>query len=370
MNGAAQRSRIPSLGEIGWAHAKYNWLQPLVARPFLPTTLVIYVTYRCNSRCLMCGIWQHQGLDDTTGELAPEELDQILADRLFSNIRHLNINGGEPSLRSDLPDLVRVAVDRLPRLQWITMSSNGLLAEKLVPLARRIGQMCTEEDIQFSLGVSVHGLAQVSDRVFGIRGAFAKQMESLAALQETPFGDRHHLSLHCVITAANISNLQELRRWSQEREVPISFALGEVRDRFLNLEKADEVRIPAGQMDLLTRFLRDLALEKALFNPSAYRYHHLANMLEFGQKRTMACHYALGGVILGSEGELYYCPHSQSVGQCRSQPAYDIYYGKENLSYRRSQLVQGECLHCPPYTFNRLEFAKDLLQYLKFLIIP
>lgn len=369
MSAAAQRGRIPSLGEIGWAHAKYNWLQPFVARPFLPTTLVIYVTYRCNSRCLMCGIWQHRRVDDTTGELAPQELDQILADRLFTNVRHLNINGGEPSLRSDLPDLVRMAVKRLPRLQWITMSTNGMLTERLVPLVERVGQICTEESILFSLGISFHGLAQVADRVFGIEGAFARQLESLAALQDTAFEDRHHLTLHCVITAANVGDLQALRCWAQERGLPVSFALGEVRARFLNLEKADKVSIDPEQMKLLTQFLRDLSREKALLNPSAYRYHHLANMLQSGQKRTMACHYALGGVILGSEGELYYCPHSQRIGQCRHRSAYDAYYDSENLSYRTSQLLQGECLHCPPYTFNRLEFAKDLLKYLKFVII-
>lgn len=370
MNAAARRSRIPPLGEIGWAHAKYNWLQPLVRRPFLPTTLVIYVTYQCNSRCLMCGIWQRRGPDDAPGELSPQELDQILASRLFANIRHLNINGGEPTLRGDLPDLVRVAVDRLPRLQWITMSSNGLLPGRLVPLVNSIGQMCTQENILFSLGMSIHGLDQVSDRVFGIEGAFVRQVESLAALQETAFDDGHHLSLHCVVTAANVSHLHALRRWSQERGLPISFALGEVRDRFLNLEKADEVRLDAGQRDLLARFLRELSREKALLNPSAYRYHHLADMLEFGHERTMACHYALGGVILGSQGELYYCPHSRCLGHCRDQSAYDIYYDEENLDYRRSQMVRGECLHCPPYTFNRLEFAKDLLKYLRFVMIP
>jgi MoaA/NifB/PqqE/SkfB family radical SAM enzyme len=370
MNAAAGRSRIPPLGEIGWAHAKYHWLQPLARRPFLPATLVIYVTYRCNSRCLMCGIWQRRGPDDASGELSPQELDQILAGRLFTNIRHLNINGGEPSLRSDLPHLVRVAVDRLPRLQWITMSSNGLLPERLAPLVKRIGQICAQEKILFSLGMSVHGLDQVSDRVFGIEGAFARQLESLAALQDMALDDGYHLSLHCVVTAANVSHLQALRRWSQEQGLPISFALGEVRDRFLNLEKADEVRLDAGQRGQLVRFLRELSREKALLNPSAYRYHHLADMLEFGHERTMACHYSLGGVILGSQGELYYCPHSRSLGHCRNQPAYDVYYDPENLDYRRSQLVEGECLHCPPYTFNRLEFAKDLLSCLKFMVIP
>ncbi|MEJ2210234.1 MAG: hypothetical protein P8129_14540 [Anaerolineae bacterium] len=193
-------------------------------------------------------------------------------------------------------------------------------------------------------------------------------MESLAGLRDTAAGAGHHLSLHCVITAANVSHLPALRRWSQEQGLPISFALGEVRDRFLNLEKASEVRIGADQVEPLIRFLREMSDERALLNPSAYRYHHLADMLELGRERTMACHYALGGVILGSQGELYYCPHSRCLGECRTQAAYDVYYGSQNLGYRKAQLRQSECLRCPPYTFNRLEFAKDLLKYLKFVL--
>jgi MoaA/NifB/PqqE/SkfB family radical SAM enzyme len=362
----AKLGKLPSPGEIAWTYIKYNWFQPLVKRPFLPTTLVLYVTYRCNSRCIMCGIWENQGLGGAAGELTTEELDRILTNQLFANVHHLNINGGEPTLRDDLPDLIQVAVSKLPRLRHITMSSNGLLADGLAPQIECLGQLCAQKNIRFSLAMSVHGVADVADRVFGIVGASDKQVKALTALRELALDGELCLSLHCVITDA----LQGLLCWSQERNLPISFALGEVRDRFLNRGKADQVRIADGQIGLVIGFFRELSRDKGLFKPSAFRYHHVANMLQFGQKRTMSCHYAMGGVILGPQGELYYCPHSQALGNCRDQPAYKIYYDGENLNYRRSGLVKDECLHCPPYTFNRLEFEKDVLKYLKFLMIP
>jgi MoaA/NifB/PqqE/SkfB family radical SAM enzyme len=368
MKDVGKLTRIPSPGEVGWTYAKYNWLQPLFKRHFLPKTLVIYVTYRCNSRCIMCGIWENQGLYDAAEELLPDELDRILSDRLFAGIEHLNINGGEPTLRDDLSDLVALSVEKLPCLRWITMSSNGLLAERLVSATKRIGRICKQKGICFSLAVSFHGLAETAERVFGINGAFDRQVESLTALQEILLDDGHRLSLHCVITNGNLSNLQGLLRWSQERNLPISFALGEVRDRFLNQDKVQQVRIAEGQMGLAIGFLRELAKNKGPFNPSAFRYHHLADMLQFGQRRALSCHYAMGGVILGSQGDLYYCPHSKSIGSCRNQPAYEVYYAAENLEHRRSALIQDECLHCLPYTFNWLEFEKDILKYIRFLV--
>jgi molybdenum cofactor biosynthesis enzyme MoaA len=287
-NRGRKLSRIPPLGEIGWAYIKYNGLQPLIRRPFLPKTLVIYVTYRCNARCVMCGIWNHQEFYDATVEISLEELNRILANRLFTNIEELNINGGEPTLRDDLPDLVQVATERLPRLRRISMSSNGLLTERLVPQVRRIRQICTRENISFSLAISSHGLGETSDRVFGVRGAFDRQMRTLQALHEmtSDNGDGHRLSLHCVIIEANLSNLRDLLHWSQERALPIRFALGEVRDRFLNRDVSDQVRITEGRKALVVGFLRELSRNRDLFNPSAFRYHHLANMLQFGHRRT------------------------------------------------------------------------------------
>ena len=42
----------------------------------------------------------------------------------------------------------------------------------------------------------------------------------------------------------------------------------------------------------------------------------------------------------------------------------------ENLKYRELGLTREKCLYCPPNTFNRLEFEKDILRFLRFLINP
>jgi hypothetical protein len=117
-------------------------------------------------------------------------------------------------------------------------------------------------------------------------------------------------------------------------------------------------------------FLRQLARDKSLTNPVAFRYDRLANMVEHGEKRMMACHYAMGGLILGSHGDLYYCKQSKAIGNCRRRSAYEIYYDEGNLDYRQLRLMRDKCLYCLPNTFNRLEFQKDLLRFLRFLINP
>ncbi|MGD8623346.1 MAG: radical SAM protein [Anaerolineae bacterium] len=362
--------RLPSPGEVAWTFVKYNWLQPLLRRPFPPKTLVLYVTYRCNSRCVMCGIWRRGDDYPQAGELLPHQLAGILNDRLFADVEHLNINGGEPSLRHDLADLVQVAIEKLPRLRWISMSSNGLLARRLVPQVKRIARAGASADIPVSLALSLHGVADISDRVFGIPGAFEKQVAALEALQALARDGQLRLTLHCVISEANAGHLGELLDWSRARGLPIQFALGEVRERFLNQDVADQMVLSDQSRAGVVHFLRALSQEKRLSNPSAFRYHHLADMLQSGARRTLSCHYAMGGVILGSRGELYYCPHSRVLGSGRDRPAGDVYYDAQNLDYRRSVLFRKKCPHCPPYTFNLWELEKDVARYIKFLIAP
>ena len=70
-------------------------------RRVVPEDLLLVLTYRCNSRCVMCGIWE--GDQSGKGELTPEEYRRILPDTL----RDINLTGGEVFLRNDLPEVLR-----------------------------------------------------------------------------------------------------------------------------------------------------------------------------------------------------------------------------------------------------------------------
>lgn len=359
----ATLKRIPTLKETALNSIKYN-LQPLFKKPFLPKTLLIYVTYRCNARCIFCGIWK----GDPRKELSPEEIDKILSDRLFSKIEYLNINGGEPTLREDLVELIKVIHIRFPRLKNLSIVSNGLLPHRMLKVTEGIIRLSKKSNIPLSLSISVHGIDGVLDKMYGIDNSFEKIAETLEHLKGLQKIYRYGLNLNCVVTNVNFELIPELIKWSRKADLPIAFFLGELRERFMNLDAASNIIIPEEKKDQLIRFLRALSSEKALFNHHAYRYKVLADMAEMNSRRDMACHYDMGGLILGSEGELYYCPHSRSIGNCRERSAFDIYYDHENIDYRINFLKREKCPVCPPRTFNRLEVQKDILRYLRFLM--
>lgn len=362
--------RIPSPHEIGWTYVQYNWLQPLFKRPFLPRALLIYVTYRCNARCAMCGIWKDHEFSSAEMELSLNDLERILSDRLFAKVAYVNINGGEPTLRGDLVDIVQLVVRKLPRLKHLSLNSNGLLSDRLISSVEQIMAICRPRDIRFSLVVSFHGIEGLLDEIFGVQGAFGKLERTMEVLRVLNGHGTNFWSLNCVISNINACNLYELLEWCEQHKMRINFILGEVRDRFFNQDMTAQTVVSGKRKKETIDFLRHLAQDRSLMNPVTLRYHCLANMLEYGAKRTAACHYAMGGLILGSYGDLYYCAHSKAIGNCRQRSAYEIYYDAENIEYRELGLMQEKCVYCPPNTFNRLEFGKDILKYLEFLATP
>src|SRR5438093_9153719 len=86
-----------------------------------PRSAVVAVTMACQSRCTMCDIWQY----GRGSELRPEDYS-----RLPASLREVNISGGEPFLRKDLPDIVRVIRARCPKAR-IVISTNALMPARI-----------------------------------------------------------------------------------------------------------------------------------------------------------------------------------------------------------------------------------------------
>ena len=65
----------------------------------LPIDCVIAVTYKCNSRCVMCDIWKIKDASD---------LNLTDFTKLPSTLLDVNLSGGETFMHVDLPAIVSV----------------------------------------------------------------------------------------------------------------------------------------------------------------------------------------------------------------------------------------------------------------------
>jgi MoaA/NifB/PqqE/SkfB family radical SAM enzyme len=310
----------------------------------------------------MCGIWKEKIPPNT--ELTLEELDRTLSDKLFSDLEYVGISGGEPFLRRDLPEVVELFNKHCPKLKRISITTNSLLPGRMAKTLDKLVVYAKTNDLLLNVSVSCHGLDETLDSIYGVDRSFSKMQRAFDLLDTYRSKGALSFSINTVLLRDNLSTADKLAAWADDRKIPISFVLGEQRDRFYNQEQ-EAVFIGIDQKDHLLDFLGNRSGNLSLSNLSPLRYREIMRIITGTGERTLPCYYALGGVLLGHEGTLYYCSHSEALGNCLENSAHDIYFDPKNLRYRQSSLLGSECKTCPPYTLTRWELQTNIFNVLR-----
>lgn len=128
--------------------------------------LTVISTFRCNSRCQMCYIWQNP--TEPREEITAETLEKLPGG--FDNV---NVSGGEPTLRVDLADLIDVMH---PKARIMEISSNGLNPDRLVAIIKKYPDI----KVRFSL----EGDEITNNAIRGEKNGFATKVAGLKKLRE------------------------------------------------------------------------------------------------------------------------------------------------------------------------------------------
>jgi len=206
-----------------------------------PFSMILVVTRRCNSRCKMCFIWQEK----KSPMLSLDEYRQIFREPLPS-IRALVLSGGEPTLRSDLPEIWAIAREALPRLEYGLLATSGLNVQRTLDQVQQIMQQIEDNPgrmKQFEVQVSLDGIDETHDHVRGIKGFFTRVQRTLAGLAELK--QRYPLlsvKLSSVVLPDNVQDVERIHNFAREHAIPIHFSPAVLTGTyFSNLENAEEI---------------------------------------------------------------------------------------------------------------------------------
>ncbi len=91
--------------------------------------LRVSVTDKCNMRCVYC--MPEEGLPwlKRADLLTYEEIARIVREMAEIGLRRVRITGGEPLVRRDLPDLIRM-IAAVPQIEDLSLSTNAALLEE------------------------------------------------------------------------------------------------------------------------------------------------------------------------------------------------------------------------------------------------
>ena len=305
-----------------------------------PTTIQLPITYKCNFNCVMCGMQNLTGRKEITAI----ELKKILSDRLFSHVKFVGINGGEPFLRRDLRECLNIIIETLPQLEQIYIISNGFLTQKILDDLLFLKNICTNKKIKINLSISIDGINDMQDFHRGMKDSFVNADKTITNILKDRERYVDNLNVICTITRYNISRINEVVVWAEKKEVEVEYNIATVNRRIDNLDKEKDFSIMQDEHSrmLATEFFYCL-YQKTKKEKYFALYLYLQERKRYAK---CPCQYSEWITVLPN-GQIEFCAtHSKSLGSGIEHSAYDLVNGSTDYL---NEITNEYCQKCSHY---------------------
>lgn len=339
---------------LGYRASRYGLL-----KPGNPITLTYSVTAACQSKCKTCniGLKYQQDPKRKNKDLSLEEIEKIFEN--LGQIYFFNISGGEPFLRKDLPEIIRLACQYLkPRI--IHIPTNAIASKRIRDLTIKSLKIIRRYDpkVPFTVKPSIDGVGERHDEIRGVKGNFKRLEKTISYLKEIEKDyPNFHLELGTVISNFNIDHLSEIEDYVHSVGVQsYRNEIAEQRTEFFNLT---EPITP--DAETYERLIREFSA-KIRKNVSKKRelakiteslrlvYYDLVVKILREHRQVIPCYAGISNVHINYDGEVWPCcvlGYSQPLGFLREQN-YDFQkiWHSDQANMVRKYIKDGNCA-CP-----------------------
>lgn len=337
----------------------------LSGRVFLPRPVFfgLGVTNQCNARCIMCPVWTLK--DDKQPTI--DKIKEIFSNPVLSNLKILTLTGGEPFLRPDIPEILQLALDVNPSIQWVSINSNGLdsfvIEQKMkemlsLPLLKRLKT--------FLIQVSVDGYEEVHDRIRGIPNAFEAVKETLSRLKKLQSMHPFNIEICSVVQKLNIENLPLLSEYARQVDIPIRFNPVE-NIGFSPSYFKQKLALTPSQQKLFESYIdgvlkNDFGLTFRIFWREYFK-------IIGGEKRGIPCALPYYSLFMGGEGNLFICGKDDSLiyGNIQDQTIDQIWRSKHAQQVRKN-CINNICPTCGASCLLNVSLGEEVFFFTKWLI--
>jgi MoaA/NifB/PqqE/SkfB family radical SAM enzyme len=333
--------------------------------PIRPTVLIYNCTWVCDARCTMCNNWKW---GDRKSDMTLAQLEPVMNHPFWGAVENLNISGGEPTTRNDLPEIVEMFQRHLPRLRKIGINTTGLTPHRAIPMLTRIVEFCAKNGILISIRVSLDGIGDVHNQVRDVKRGFEKASQTIEAMQAlSKTHDNFQFGIASTIFATNMEDAENILAWARTKGLDVVFNMLRFTDAMLHNKQLEEkIGFREREETFMRKFFLDRVQEESVLSGQAFMYLHYADMIANGYQRTMPCPFQSQGLLLNPNGDLHYCENSEKLGNVLDDPAESLYFKAENLMHRQ-HLKDKVCPTCLSPCQVNVGAMKQFVPYAKFL---
>jgi MoaA/NifB/PqqE/SkfB family radical SAM enzyme len=352
--------RVKKIKDLSRGLWDYHVLSKI--KPLTPNKVMINLTYWCNSKCIMCNIWQMK----PKKELGFKEWKEIMKDPIFDGIESLTVSGGEAILHPEFTKNVSLFINSMPRLYELNLITNGFLTNKVVCEVREISKFCQEKHITFSVSVSIDGVGKVHEKVRRIPGAFLKLKKTLVELNKLKDAYGFNLGCSTVILRQNLDEVEKVAEWAKKQGIVHSFQIVGFHETFVNnLESEEDIGFREENREQLVKLLTKLSQDRSSLFKSYY-WKDILEMYTKNSDRSTPCPFLQDQFVIDSLGDVYYCLSESKVGNFLGKKTISqIYFDPKNLE-RRKRMWSTVCRKCNSGCDVETALKKDGVRYLRY----
>ena len=308
----------------------------------LPLNYTLSLTYRCNSRCKTCRIYEREAVS----ELTTEEWTKIF-EGLGKSPYWITFSGGEPFLREDLIEL-HDSLCSVCKPSIVNIPTNGLLTERIVDW---VWEMCMRhQDVKLVVNVSIDSYGKYNDEIRGVKDAFRKSVGTFEQLKSLGL-DNLTVGIHTVISKFNIEQFPNICEALSVLE-PDQYIteIAEQRNELLTSELPitpnwQEYEVAIDYLLQRTNSAKGLAKITNAFRQQYYR-NVIRTLRE--RKQVVPCQAGKLSCHIAPDGDVVFCCIKyESIGNLRgvNYNLSTLWYSEKANALRKT-IRRGEC-YCP-----------------------
>lgn len=315
----------------------------------------------------MCNIWKRE----PEQEFFLDEWGSFFQRNPY--LQWLTLSGGEPFLRGDVAEIVRLALEFCPKLYCINMPTNGLSPEIV---KKTVGQILALNVPRFMLSISVDGPERLHDEIRGIPGGWQRAMSLFhwAKQTEKKHAGKFSVVLEHTLLPDSYGRFEEMFR-QIKAEVPelkaadIMVTIGAVSRHYYGNTANEDLRRPPASSRTLESALREISAlrRKEASMKLFYLFPQFFLEMAIQYARTgippLRCRAARSSVFIDPCGIVYPCNgYTRPLGSLRDNDySIEKVFAVNNMSRIRADIDDLKCGGCWTACEASLAVAENII---------
>ena len=308
----------------------------------------------------MCNIWKSQDVID----LSVEDWVSLLSLPFFSDLRELDITGGEPFLRKDLLELIDTISSlkgtHLRKIRSIAITSNGFLTHQILEMTEKMAERLASKNIDLVMALAMDGIGEIHDKIRNYKDAWARVNHTIQGLKDirrkTP---NIILGLKTTVLPQNVDQLGRISSYADENELfTIISPCIITENRYQNIDRKEDLAFSKNEIEQMIRFYKSPHFQ--------WDFHRsrLVNYLETGVIKK-PCSAGFNYFFIRSNGDVYPCPVIKvKIGNIKQTKIENIFFSKAASSFQKKVAKHPECRTCTEPGLERYGLPFEGFTYL------